>query len=96
MKLLFCPNCKDLKSLRPRFRVCTCGQSSARVESDLNSVVYRGSAIILAMKDDDLETLSSMESNIVFNYFKMKESYRTMREKASPLMIAEMGHRPHG
>ena len=80
---MYCPECKDLKALRPRFRTCVCHQSSARVQDDLNTVVYRGSAIILAMKDEDMEQLPSKESPIIYNVFKQKETYKTMlyREK---------------
>ncbi len=96
MKLLFCPSCKDLKALRSRYRTCVCHHSSARLMDDGNTVTYRGAAIILAMKDEDLETLPSMESNIVFQYYKMKETYKTMIEKSTPQMVAEMGHKFHG
>lgn len=96
MKLMLCPDCADIKSLRTRYRTCVCGHSSARVEEDLNTVIYRGQAIILAMKDADVAQIPSNESPIVYNVFKQKETYRTMHEKATPLMIAEMGHKPHG
>ena len=79
MKLMVCPNCRDVKSLRTRFRSCVCRQSSARVEADLNTVIYRGSAIILGLKDEDVEVMPSIESPIVFNVFKQKETYKTMK-----------------
>lgn len=101
MKLMHCTECKDIKALTQHYRFCACRKSSARYEPEelggetlFNKVIYRGPAVILAMKNEDIETLPSMESNIVFQYFKMKETYKTMHEKASPLMIAEMGHKP--
>jgi|SRR5579859_4081739 len=99
MKLLHCTECKDIKALTQRYRFCSCKKSSARYEAEqignetvYNKVVYRGPVVILAMKNEDIETLPSMESNIVFQYFKQKETYRTMIEKSSPQIVAEMGH----
>ena len=94
MKLMLCPECRDIHSLNYNFRFCSCHKSSARLRPDGNSVIYRGQAVILAIRDEDIEKMHSSESPIMYDLIKMKETYSTMYPTMSLTEIQLMGHRP--
>jgi len=50
MKLIFCPSCTEVRSLRPQIVFCECKKSSGKYIDNLNAVIY-GQAIPLGFSN---------------------------------------------
>lgn len=54
MKLLFCPNCQDVRKLSYKLVVCNCGASRGWYEKDGLHATIRGKAIPLGFANSSL------------------------------------------
>lgn len=51
MKLILCPKCSDVRSLREnKLTICECGESSGKYINDLHAIIY-GKAIPLGFSN---------------------------------------------
>ena len=51
MKLIYCPSCRDVIQLRPKYRTCECGNSGGQYIDGLNAVI-EGIAIPLGISNN--------------------------------------------
>lgn len=58
MKLLFCPDCRDILSLHTVPRACKCGQSGGHYRQGEHSVEVRGKAVVLGVNNNKLKRLA--------------------------------------
>lgn len=60
LKLLFCPNCRDVKALQRNERVCRCGESRGSYVDDRKVIVSAGT-LVLGIASSDLEMIFKTE-----------------------------------
>ena len=51
MKLIFCPECRDIVKLRMEPRNCLCGKSGGRYNADGDSATIWGASRVLAISN---------------------------------------------
>lgn len=87
MKLIFCPKCGDVLSLRYSFRSCTCSASGGKYLSDGYHAVIEGDAIPLGFNNDAFKKAlakdrSLPQRGILFTAFVIPEAAETVKRRA--------------
>lgn len=106
MKLLYCPHCHDVRSLRTVAQIenfhtdtkCRCGKSWGHYEDDLRAV-YGGSAVMLGFANSSLIHAIHVEKTYrgrpdkgtEFTAFIIPESAPTVRREGKPIGGGSMG-----
>lgn len=80
MKLIYCPNCKDIVKLTKIYRTCFCGQSSGKY-LDMVSAEIHGLAIPIAFVNTELESVTQCrpKTNVYFDAFVIGEDAVTIK-----------------
>lgn len=82
MKLIYCPNCKDIIKLTKQYRTCLCGDSSGKY-IDFVTAEIRGKAIPIAFLNTEFEgaiQCRPKEIKSLFEAFVIPENSVTVKK----------------
>lgn len=81
MKLIYCPNCKDIIRISKDYRGCHCGQSGGKYLDIINAEIY-GMAIPIAFVNTEFESVTQCrpKNNVYFDAFVIGEDAMTVKK----------------
>ena len=75
MKLLYCRECRSIKSLTMSRQYCTCRKSSGRYLADMKHARVNGPCEVLGIDNEVIELLPLDSPDVVVNkFFKIRKS----------------------